>query len=493
MCLEFCTNDEERLVTTMNVALERAKIPVVGGTIFGYPAGATGYAMLDGELYPDACCYALIKNKSGKIRTYSENIFGPMECGKTHIATKVNLANKELISLDGRPAADVYCEDAGVSRSELVDNVLVSPLGRVIGDEIFISSPYAIGNNGSLINYKKINENDTIEILELKDYEAIGDETRNQIRKENGKISFIFSVNCIYRHLLFNQRNYMTDFLTSMKSVGPHVGIVGGALASAGNTFWNPGGDSDAVSGFLGALLAGFVAGWLLKMLEKACDHLPRALEGLKPILIYPLAGLGIVGVMMCAVNPVMGIINKGLVDGVTYMAEKPALLVPVCALMAAMMAIDMGGPFNKAAYVTATTLLSSGTQASYKVMAAVMIGGMVPPLVIALSTTIFKKRWTLAERKSGPVNFVMGISFITEGAIPYAASHPLQVIPSCMVGSACAGALSGLWSCTLMAPHGGIFVLPTIGNPALYFLALAIGAVVGTALLTLLKKPVKE
>lgn len=228
ICLEFCTNDEERLVTTMNVALERARIPVVGGTIFGYPAGATGYAMLDGVLYPDACCYALIKNKSGKIRTYSENIFGPMECGRTHIATKVNLAKKELISLDGRPAADVYCEDAGVSRSELVDNVLVSPLGRVIGDEIFISSPYAIGNNGSLISYKKINENDTIEILELKDYEAIGDETRRQIRDENGKISFIFSVNCIYRHLLFNQRNYMTDFLTAMKNVGPHVGIVGG-------------------------------------------------------------------------------------------------------------------------------------------------------------------------------------------------------------------------------------------------------------------------
>ncbi len=228
VCIEFCTNDEERLVTTMNVALERAKIPVVGGTIFGYPAGATGYAMFDGELYADACCYALIKNKSGKIRTYSENIFGPMECGKTHIATKVNLANKELISLDGRPAADVYCEDAGVSRSELVDNVLVSPLGRVIGSEIFISSPYAIGNNGSLINYKRINENDTIEILELKDYEAIGNDTRNDIRSENGKISFIFSVNCIYRHLLFTQRNYMTDFLGAMKSVGPHVGIVGG-------------------------------------------------------------------------------------------------------------------------------------------------------------------------------------------------------------------------------------------------------------------------
>ena len=271
------------------------------------------------------------------------------------------------------------------------------------------------------------------------------------------------------------------------------VGIVGGALASAGNTFWNPGGDRDAVSGFLGALLAGFIAGWLLKMLEKACDHLPRALEGLKPILIYPLAGLGIVSVMMCAVNPVMGIVNKGLQDGVSYMADQPGLLVPVCALLAGMMAIDMGGPFNKAAYATALGLLAGGTTASYKIMAAVMIGGMVPPLVIALNTTIFRKRWTIAERKSGPVNFVMGLSFITEGAIPYAASHPLQVIPSCMVGSACAGALSGLWECTLMAPHGGIFVLPTIGNPWLYFAALAIGAVVGTALLTVLKKPVQE
>ena len=228
ICLEFCTNDEERLVTSMNVALERARIPLVGGTIFGYPAGATPYAMLNGVLYKDACCYALIKNKSGKIRTYSENIYGPMECSKNHIATKVNLDNKELITLDGRPAADVYCEDAGVSRSELVDNVLVSPLGRVIGDEIFISSPYAIGSNGSLINYKRINENDTIQILELKDYNDIGNETRQQIKNDSNKISFIFSVNCIYRHLLFNQQNYMTDFLSAMKSVGPHVGIVGG-------------------------------------------------------------------------------------------------------------------------------------------------------------------------------------------------------------------------------------------------------------------------
>ena len=271
------------------------------------------------------------------------------------------------------------------------------------------------------------------------------------------------------------------------------VGFVGGALAAAGSTFNAPGGDSKAVSGFLGALFAGFIAGFLLKLLEQACEHMPRALEGIKPVLIYPLAGLGLAGVMMCAVNPVMGIINNGLVDGVTWMADQPALLVPVCALLAGMMAIDMGGPFNKAAYVTATTLLSSGTDASHKIMAAVMIGGMVPPLVIALNTVIFKKRWTAEERKNGPVNFVMGLSFITEGALPYAAGHPLQVIPSCLVGSACAGALSALFGCTLMAPHGGIFVLPTIGNPALYFLALAIGSVVGTLLLMLLKKPVEE
>ena len=228
VCLEFCTNDEERLTTTMNVALEKARIPIVGGTIFGYPAGATGYAMLNGSLYPDACCYALIKNKSGKIRTYSENIFGPMDCARTHIATKVNLKNKELITLDGRPAADVYCEDAGVTRGELVDNILTNPLGRVVGSEVFISSPYAIGDGGSLINYKRINENDTIQVMELKDYEQINSETRQTMRDESNKISFVFSVNCIYRHLLYTQRNYLTELLTNMKSVGPHIGIVGG-------------------------------------------------------------------------------------------------------------------------------------------------------------------------------------------------------------------------------------------------------------------------
>ena len=275
------------------------------------------------------------------------------------------------------------------------------------------------------------------------------------------------------------------------------VGIVGGALAAAGNTFANPGAVDAIPSGFLGALLAGFVAGWLLKMLEKACDNLPHALEGIKPILIYPLAGLGIVAVKMCAVNPIMGVINEGMKNAVNYMASQPALLIPVCALLAGMMAIDMGGPFNKAAYVTATALLTGASSdpndPAFKIMAAVMIGGMVPPIAIALSTTIFRNRWTPEERKNGPVNFIMGLSFITEGAIPYAAGHPLQVIPSCLVGSAAAGALSALFGCTLRAPHGGIFVLPTIGNPAMYFLALVIGSVIGMLLLAVLKKPVEN
>ena len=272
------------------------------------------------------------------------------------------------------------------------------------------------------------------------------------------------------------------------------VGIVGGALAAAGNTFANPGAVDAIPSGFLGALLAGFLAGWLMKMLEKLCDNLPRALEGIKPVLIYPLAGLGIVGVMMCAVNPIMGLINTGMTNGVTEMSKNPALIVPLCALLAGMMAIDMGGPFNKAAYVTAAGLLAnSPNNATYMIMAAVMIGGMVPPIAIALSTTIFKNRWSADERKNGPVNFIMGLSFITEGAIPYAAGHPLQVIPSCIVGSAAAGALSALFGCTLMAPHGGIFVLPTIGNPLLYFLALAIGSALGMIMLTILKRPIEQ
>lgn len=273
------------------------------------------------------------------------------------------------------------------------------------------------------------------------------------------------------------------------------VGFVGGALAANGATFASAGGDEASVSGFLGALLAGFVAGWLIKLVMKACSHLPQAIEGIKPILIYPLAGLGIVGVMMCAVNPIMGLINTAMQTGIKWMAAQPGMLIVVCALLAGMMAIDMGGPFNKAAYVTATFLLTEALKKgdpkdpAFFLMAAVMIGGMVPPIAIALSTTFFKNRWSDEERKSGPVNYIMGLSFVTEGAIPYAAAHPLQVIPSCIVGSACAGALSALFQCTLKAPHGGIFVLPTIGNPLMYFVALIIGSVVGMLMLAILMK----
>jgi PTS system fructose-specific IIC component len=270
------------------------------------------------------------------------------------------------------------------------------------------------------------------------------------------------------------------------------VGIVGGYLASTGATFADPFAAATTPSGFLGALLAGFLAGWLLKMFEKLCDKLPRALSGLKPVLIYPLAGLGIVAVMMCAVNPIMGVINNALSDGLLWLNQHNLGVVLGC-ILGAMMSIDMGGPLNKAAYVFGTGMLAAATTESYQVMASVMIGGMVPPIAIALSTIFFKNRWTADERKNGVVNIVMGLSFITEGAIPYAAAHPLKVIPSCAIGAAVAGGLSWLFSCTLMAPHGGIFVVPTIGKPLLYLLALAIGSAVGMLMLAILMRPIKN
>lgn len=279
------------------------------------------------------------------------------------------------------------------------------------------------------------------------------------------------------------------------------VGLVGGFLATSGATFANPGaltgdaaveaGVSAAVpSGFLGGLLAGFVGGWIMLMIEKACDKLPHSLEGIKPVLIYPLLGLGAIAVIMCAVNPIMGWINTGMTNALTAMSKTEGLMVPLCALLAGMMAIDMGGPFNKAAYVFATGMLSTGTDASYMIMAAVMVGGMVPPIAIALSTTFNKNRWTAEERKNGTVNYIMGLSFITEGAIPYAAGHPLQVIPASIVGSASAGALSALFGCKLMAPHGGIFVFATMaGTWYWYILALAVGSLVSMILLALFMK----
>lgn len=298
--------------------------------------------------------------------------------------------------------------------------------------------------------------------------------------------------------------NFMLPILAGFiaKSIadrpGLLVGFIGGFLASNGATFADPGAASAIPSGFLGALLAGFAGGYLMLAIEKLCDKLPNALEGIKPVLLYPLAGLGMVGVMMCAINPIMGIVNTGLNSGLTWLSDNNLGILLGC-ILGAMMSIDMGGPFNKAAYVFGTGMLTTAAATTdvavqtvcYQVMASVMIGGMVPPLAIALSTTFFKNRWTAEERKNGVVNYVMGLSFITEGAIPYAASSPLKVIPSCAIGAAVAGGLSWLFGCTLMAPHGGIFVVATIGNPLLYLLALAIGSVVGMILLTILKKPI--
>ena len=268
------------------------------------------------------------------------------------------------------------------------------------------------------------------------------------------------------------------------------VGLVGGFLATSGSTFAIPGGgDGTIPSGFLGGLLAGFAGGYMMLLIEKLCDKLPHALEGIKPVLIYPLLGLGGIAVLMCAVNPIMGVINSGMTDALNSMASVDGLMIPLCALLAGMMAIDMGGPFNKAAYVFAIGMLDKQTEASFMIMAAVMIGGMVPPIAIALSNTFFKNRWTAEERKNSTVNYIMGLSFITEGAIPYAAGHPLQVIPSCIVGSASAGALSALLGCTLRAPHGGVFVFAVVGNWYWYILALAVGAVIGMLMLALLMK----
>ena len=255
------------------------------------------------------------------------------------------------------------------------------------------------------------------------------------------------------------------------------VGFVGGMLAKEGG------------SGFIGALFAGFIAGYLVVLLKKIFSKLPESLDGLKPVLLYPFFGILLIGaIIIFVVNPPVGAFNTALTVGLNSMGESSKVLLGI--ILGAMMAIDMGGPINKAAYVFGTAGLASG---QYDMMAAVMIGGMVPPLSIALCTTFFKNRFTKKERQSGLTNYIMGLSFITEGAIPFAASDPLRVIPACAIGSAVAGGLSMFFRCTLRAPHGGIFVVPVIGNPLWFLVSLAIGALVGMILLAIFKKPIKE
>lgn len=268
---------------------------------------------------------------------------------------------------------------------------------------------------------------------------------------------------------------------------GLAVGFVGGAIANMGMTFANPAGGVFS-AGFLGALLAGFIGGYLVLGLRRLCDLLPQSLEGIKPVLIYPLVGILLIGVIMSAVNPAVGAINDGLTNALNSMGSTSKILLGIVA--GGMMSVDMGGPVNKAAYVFGTAQLAAG---NFDIMAAVMAGGMVPPLAIALCSTFFKNRFTARERQSGLVNYIMGLCFISEGAIPFAAADPLRVLPSCIIGSAVAGGLSMALGCQLRAPHGGLFVVPVIQNPFGFILALIAGSVVGMLLLALLKKPVKE
>ena len=272
---------------------------------------------------------------------------------------------------------------------------------------------------------------------------------------------------------------------------GLAVGFVGGYIATVGSTFASPGGVSGGASGFLGAMVAGFAGGYLMLGLEKLCEKLPDALEGIKPVFIYPLVGVLMIGIVMCALDPAVSWLNNALYNGLSSMSGSSKILLGV--ILGGMMSVDMGGPVNKAAYLFGTASLANQSEAGFMIMAAVMVGGMVPPLAIALATTFFKNRFTPDERKAGVVNYIMGLCFISEGAIPFAAADPLRVIPSCVIGSAIAGGLSMAFGCTLRAPHGGLFVVPVIGNWALFLLALAIGSVVGMFLLALLKKPIAK
>ena len=268
---------------------------------------------------------------------------------------------------------------------------------------------------------------------------------------------------------------------------GLAVGFVAGLVAKSGSTFANPAG-GEVNAGFLGALFAGFAAGYLVLLLKKMTSKLPQSLNSVRPMIIYPVFGILTGSMITTLINPLMGMINDGLTSVLNSMNGTSKVLLGM--VVAGMESVDMGGPVNKTAYVFGTSQLAEG---NFEIMAAVMAGGMGPPLVIALCTTFFKNRFTQKERESGLVNYLLGLSFISEGAIPFAANDPLRVIPACVAGSAAAGGMSMLFGCTLRAPHGGIFVLPTIGNPLFYALAIFAGSAVGCLILAVLKKPLKN
>lgn len=268
------------------------------------------------------------------------------------------------------------------------------------------------------------------------------------------------------------------------------VGFVGGAIAKAGTTFSSFSNPDEVLvsSGFLGALIAGFLGGYIILLLRKLFNFMPKSLEGIRTILIYPVAGILLIGIIMLLINPFVAAINTGLNNFLFSLSGVNKIILG--AILAGMMSVDLGGPVNKAAYTFGTGMLAEG---HYEIMAAVMIGGMIAPLAIALLATFFPKKLPQKERQAGLLNYIMGLSFISEGAIPFASSDPLRVLVSCVIGSAISGALSMLFNCTLMAPHGGIFVLPLIGNPGGYALALAVGSFVSMGIMAIWKKNVWE
>lgn len=300
--------------------------------------------------------------------------------------------------------------------------------------------------------------------------------------EERGNFGTITSAAALFKNIGDTAFKFMLPVLAGFiaMAIGDRpalaLGFVGGMMASNGK------------SGFLGAIVAGFAAGYLILLLRKLCDKLPEAIEKIAPVLIYPVVGILVMGLgMEYVVEPIMGAINTALNNGLTGMGSSSRIILGL--IVGGMMAIDMGGPFNKAAYVFGTASIASG---NYDIMAAVMIGGMTPPCAIALATLLFKNKFTKEEREAGPMNFIMGLAFITEGAIPYAASDPLRVIPACIIGSGLAGALSMAFSCTLMAPHGGIFVFPVVGHAPMFLVALVAGTIASAVLLGLFKRPVK-
>ena len=268
------------------------------------------------------------------------------------------------------------------------------------------------------------------------------------------------------------------------------VGFVGGAIAKAGTTFSSLSNSDEILvsSGFLGALLAGFIGGYVILLLKKVFSFMPKSLEGIRTILIYPVAGVLLIGIIMLLINPFVAAINTGLNNFLFSLSGVNKVILG--AILAGMMSVDLGGPVNKAAYTFGTGMLAEG---HYEIMAAVMIGGMIAPLAIALIATFFPKKLPKKERQAGLLNYVMGLSFISEGAIPFASADPLRVLPSCVVGSAVSGAMSMAFNCTLMAPHGGIFVLPLIGNWGWYLVSLIVGSVVSMIIMAALKKNVWE